>query len=197
MAVVGGNMGLNQIGGPAIVFKRKYRWTFDVQWNNQQVPSAFVKVASRPNLTIEETEINYLHGKMWIPGKGSWESITVTYYDIGGAGASGMQTLWNWLASVYNFTNPNSLSQTSRRGNDGTDGGWAAVGTLTMYDGTGATMETWQLKNMWPTAVNFGDLDYSSSEEASLELTLRFSEAFYTPSCGINAPVASKVGCTG
>jgi len=195
MAIIRGNMGLDKIGGPAIVFKRKYRWTFDVQWNNQIVPSAFVKVASRPNLTIEETEINYLHGKMWIPGKGSWESITVTYYDIGGAGAGGMQTLWNWLASVYNFTDPNSLSQTSRRGNDGAEGGWAAIGTLSMYDGTGATMETWELKNMWPTAVNFGDLDYSSSEEASLELTLRFSEAKYTPSCGINIPVPSKIGC--
>jgi len=195
MPVIGGNMGLGDIGGAAIIFKRKYRWTFDVQWNNKSVPSAFVKVASRPNLTIEETEINYLHGKMWIPGKGSWETITVTYYDIGGAGASGMQTLWDWLASVYNFTDPNSLQQTSRRGNDGTQAGWAALGTLTMYDGTGETMETWKLRNMWPSAVNFGDLDYSSSEEAALELTLRFSEASYQPACGINRPAADFLNC--
>lgn len=191
----GANMGMNEIGGSAIVFKRKYRWTFDVLWNKQKVPSAFVKVASRPSLSIEETEINYLHGKMWIPGKGSWEAISVTYYDIGGAGAAGMQTLWNWLASVYNFTNPNNLNQTSRRGADGAEGGWAAVGTLTMYDGAGSTMETWELKNMWPTSVNFGDLDYGSSEEASLELSLRFSEATYTPACGIRQPVPSLIGC--
>jgi hypothetical protein len=64
-----------------------------------------------------------------------------------------------------------------------------------MYDGTGATMETWKLKNLWPSAINFGDLDYGNSEEATLELTLRFSEAEYTPSCGIGAPQASKLGC--
>jgi hypothetical protein len=195
MAIVGGNMGLSTLGGSSIVFKRKYRWTFDVTWNKQQIPSAFVKVANRPSLTIEETEINYLHGKMWIPGKGSWETLSVTYYDIGGAGAAGMKGLWDWLASVYNFTDPNSLSQTSRRGNDGNEAGWAAVGLLTMYDGTGETMETWKLKNLWPSAINFGDLDYGNSEEATLELTLRFSEAEYTPSCGIGAPQASKLGC--
>lgn len=190
-------MGMGAIGGPDIVFKRKYRWTFDVQWGSVNIPAAFVKVAKRPSLTVEETEINYLHGKMWIPGKGTWDNLTVTYYDIGGrdSGAAPMQTLWNWLASVYNFTDPITLTQTSRRGKDGTDKGWAAIGTLRMYDGCGDTMETWTLKNLWPQSINFGDLDYGSSEEATLELTLRFSEASFMPTCGINPPEASCVGC--
>ena len=190
-------MGLGQIGGPDIVFKRKYRWTFEVQWGGagQVVPTAFVKVAKRPSLTIEETEINYLHGKMWIPGKGTWDNLTVTYYDIGGPGAAQMQTLWNWLATVYNFTDPTSLTQTSKRGQDGIQTGWAAIGTLTMYDGCGSDMEVWTLGNLWPQSINFGDLDYGSSEEATLELTLRFSEATYQPGCGIPLPQALCIGC--
>jgi hypothetical protein len=54
-----------------------------------------------------------------------------------------------------------------------------------MYDGTGAEMENWSLKNLWPAAINFGDLDYGSSDVATLDLTLRFSEAKWTPTCGI------------
>jgi hypothetical protein len=132
---------------------------------------------------------------MWIPGKGTWDSLTVTYYDIGGDGAAPMSTLWDWLASVYNFTDPTSLTQTSIRGEDGEQAGWAALGTLTMYDGCGTEMEIWTLKNLWPQSINFGDLDYGSSEEATLELTLRFSEAKFTPACGMAPPTAYCIGC--
>ena len=190
-------MGLGVLANESLVFKRKYRWTFRVKWNGKQIPEAFVKVANRPSLTIEQTEINYLHGKMWIPGKGTWETLTVSYYDIAGngVGASGMGTMWEWLTSVYDFTNPATLQQTSRRGRDGDQTGWAALGFLQMYDGTGETMETWELRNLWPAAVNFGDLDYGSSEVASLDLTMRFSEARYTPGCGVQIGQPGRLGC--
>ena len=94
--------------------------------NNESnvIPEHFVKVASRPNLSIEETEVNHLNGKMWIPGKASWETITVTYLDV----AHGeMQQLWNWLATMYDFTDPIGLKQGTRRD-------WDATGVLNMYD---------------------------------------------------------------
>ena len=78
------NMGMGRIGTGDVVFKRKFRWQFSIQTNTGLVPPSVVKVAARPSLTIEETEINYLNAKMWIPGKGSWETITVTYYDVTG-----------------------------------------------------------------------------------------------------------------
>jgi len=98
-------MGIGVIGQPDVVFKRKFRWTFEIQGfcNNQKnvVPEYFIKSASRPNLEIEETEINHLNAKMWIPGKASWQTITVTYMDVA---HTEMQSLWNWLATVYDFT---------------------------------------------------------------------------------------------
>jgi hypothetical protein len=188
-------MGLGKLAGPDLVFKRKYRWTFQIfpSCGNQPIPAHFVKLASRPNLTIEETEINFLHGKMWIPGKGTWETITVTYYDIGNAGA-GMTALFSWLATVYNFTDPDGLHQSSKRGTGPGSGGYAGQGILLLYDGCGVTMESWELANMWPQAVNFGELDYSSSEEVTIELTLRYSEVKYTPLCGGSITPCCK-GC--
>ncbi len=181
---MGRPMGMGQLGGPNIVFKRKYRWTFFLRTPcGPPIGEQVVKLAARPNLTIEETEINFLHGKMWIPGKGTWETITVTYYDIGGNNALG--GLYSWLATIYDFTDPVNLYQSSRRGDGGNVRGYSGSADLALYDGCGNVMELWQLGNIWPQAINFGELDYSSSEEVTIELTLRYSEVKYTPFCGM------------
>ena len=204
-------MGFGILGGNDVVFKRKYRWLFSVYTDcptggqDGLISPQLVKLASRPNLTVEETEINFLHGKMWIPGKGSWETVTVTYYDLGGSSISGdMTNLYSWLATVYNFTTGNgsiTLSQSSIRGtpsNGGLpsgQGGYAATGVLDLYDGCGKSMETWTLGHMWPQAVNFGELDYSSSEEVTIELTLRYSEVGWVNHCPEGTVMPCCTGC--
>lgn len=184
------DMGIGKLGGRDLIFKRKFRWTFQI--NNicgnvkRAVPEHFVKVAARPNLTIEETEINFLNAKTWIPGKASWETITVTYYDV----ASRQNAeLWNWLASVYNFTDPVRLQMGANRSQYG------GRGILMMYDGCGTPLERWQLDDVWPQAINFGELDYSSSEEATIELTLRYGQVRYTSLCPRFEPTACCTGC--
>jgi len=170
-------MGIGALGGPQLVFKRKFRWTFTVTPNctGVTVPANFVKLAARPNISIDEVEINYLNAKTWIPGKASWETITVTYYDVAG---SANLPLWSWLASVYDYTNPVQLNMGSARADYG------GSGTLILYDGCGNPLERWLLNDMWPQAVNFGELDYSSSEEVDIEITLRYSNVQFTNLCG-------------
>lgn len=180
----GRDMGLGLLGGEEVVFKRKYRWTLEIETPcGTDIPEHFVKLASRPNLSIEETEINFLHGKRWLPGKGTWETITVTFYDVGNLG-NGINGLYAWLATIYNFTDPVGLHQSSKRGNGKNSGGYAGNAILRLYDGCGKTMESWYLADVWPNAINFGDLDYSSSEEVNVELTLRYSQVQYVPGCG-------------
>ena len=183
-------MGMGDLALPQTIFKRKFRWTFEVSGfcGGQNVPQSFVKLASRPNLSIEETEINFLNGKMWIPGKGSWETISVTYYDVTGQTAGETSAIYSWIATVYNFLDPTKLTQSSYSGS------YSGTGSLILYDGCGTALETWTLGDMWPQAVNFGELDYSSSEECTIELTLRYSEVKYENNCG-KAPVACCDGC--
>lgn len=182
-------MGIGVIGQPDITFKRKFRWTFEIFGfcNNQQnlVPEHFVSVASRPNLSIEETEINHLNAKTWIPGKASWETITVTYMDVA---HDQMRLLWNWLATVYDFTDPINLRMGNKRD-------WDATGVLNMYDGCGVLLESWAMQHMFPTAINFGDVDYSSSDIATIELTLRYSDVIYRSYCPDFIPVGCCTGC--
>jgi hypothetical protein len=180
-------MGLGKIGGENVIHKRKFRWTFEVrrQGGGGDVPASFVKMAARPNISIEETEINFLNGKTYIPGKGTWETITITYYDVAG---SDNIPLWSWLADVYNFMDPLGLGQNSRRNC------YAGTGICNMYDGCGNALERWTLGDCWPQAVNFGELDYGSSEEATIEVTVRYANVSYNNLCGSN-PVAQCCGC--
>lgn len=169
------DMGLGRIGDRNIVFKRKFRWTFAIEeiCQSTTLEASFVKLASRPNISFEETELNFLNGKTWIPGKGTWETITVTYID---AAVDDMRPLYLWLASVYEFNNPQTLKMGSRAS-------WAAKGILVMFDGCGEEIEEWEMGNMWPQAINFGDLDYAASDEVTIELTLRYSDVRYKNFC--------------
>lgn len=170
-------MGIGVIGQPDITFKRKFRFTFEISGfcgnEGSLVPEHFVQVASRPNLTIEETELNHLNGKFFIPGKATWETITVTYYDVAHLQA---QHLFKWLATVYDFTNPINLTMGNKRDYD-------ATGVVNIYDGCGVIIESWQLQHLFPTAINFGDLDYASSDVATIELTMRYSDVLYRSYC--------------
>lgn len=191
-------MGLGLIGDGGVIFKRKFRWTMQIEYclkadgtdgsNNKFVPEEFVKVGARPQIDIEETEINYLHGKMWIPGKATWQTMTVTYYDVTGKSddvvfknpnqaKKNITGLFGWLASVYDITDNVNLYMGAKAAN------YQGEGLILLYDGCGYPLEGWLLKNMWPQSINFGELDMSSSEECTVELTLRYSNVQYKNYC--------------
>jgi hypothetical protein len=184
------NMGLGKIGFDNIVFKRKFRWTFEVHdiCGGRTIPKDYVKLASRPNVSIEETEINFLHGKTWVPGKATWETITLTYYDV--AGTPDNLPLFDWLASVYEFTDPVRLRMGSIRRD------YAGRGLLILYDGCGQMLEEWTLRDCWPQSINFGELDYSNSEECTIELTLRYSQVSYRSLCPEYTPQTCCTPCS-
>ena len=190
-AVVGGggfSMGIGKLGSDEVTLKRKFRWLFSITvCSGALVPPHFVKVASRPDISIEETEINFLNEKTWIPGKASWEAITVTYLDVAAKGGSDNIGLWDWLASVYDFTSTCRFMSSKRKD-------YAGEGSLVMLDGCGNPMELWTMGDMWPTSIKFGELDYSDSGFAEIELTLRYSKVEYTNFCGRD-PVGC--GCSG
>lgn len=181
-----GNMGIGQLGDPSTVLKRKFRFLFGIEYcNGKQVSPSFVKTASRPDITIEDTELNFLNETTWISGKAKWDTITVTYQDVANAQSSG---LFSWLASVYDFT------QTCRSmGSKPSD--YQGTAFIVMLDGCGGPIEKWTLGNLWPTSIKFGELDYSSSEVATVELTLRYSNVTYISYCGGTINPCDCTGC--
>ena len=61
---------------PLIISKKRFLWTAQINDNKQEFET---KLVNRPNLDIEEKEINYLGDKYWIPGKNAWQKITLVF----------------------------------------------------------------------------------------------------------------------
>lgn len=179
------NMGIGKLGAPNLILKRKFRFTLEISTPCGNIPKHYVKVAARPQLEIEEQELNFLNAVTWVPGKGRWQPMSVTYIDVPDAEMVG---LYKWMATVYDFTEPVTLRQAEKVS-------WAGQANLIMYDGCGNPLERWLLKSVWPQSINFGDLDYSNSEEATIELTLRYSEVAYQSLCGWTNNPGERFGC--
>ena len=183
-------MGLGAIGSnQGLVFKRKFRWTFRVTGicnNSYELSESFVKTAKRPNLDIEEKELHFLHGVTWIPGKAKWSELEVVYFDVN---QDDTQVLYTWVSSVYNIQDPLCLNMNSKRSQ------YSATGWLTLFDGCGTQMETWELGHLWPKKIDFGDLDYTTSDECNITLTLRYSSVTYVSVCPTGPDTCECVGC--
>ena len=98
-----------------------------------------------------------------------------------------MKPLYSWITSIHDFQDSVNLKNTEKSG-------WNSQAILEMYDGCGTLMEQWTLYSCWIQSINFGDLDYSSTEEATIELQIRYSEVFYKSFCG-PSPSPVCAGC--
>lgn len=64
-----------------------------------------------------------------------------------------------------------------------------------MLDGCGTVLERWSFEDVWPQSVNFGDLDYSASDESNIDVTFRFSRAKIEGVACMAKPQGSCLGC--
>lgn len=55
------------------IYKKRFEWKMSVDGGE----SVKIKITQRPTLNIEETQINFLNAKTWIPGKANWQDIHV------------------------------------------------------------------------------------------------------------------------
>ncbi len=195
------NMDIGYISGEKgqkSVFKRKFRWTLSIgkylggSTEDEAVSEYmwYAKVANRPSLTVEETEINHLHEKHFISGKPSWETMAVTIYDVkfdpATSTSSGSElVLHKWLNSVWKFSDASDFTPSTGNykpfdmGDHNLE--YKMDLTLRLLDGHGDTMESWLLSGAWPASTSWGDLDYSSSDTADVEVTIRYDRAKFYP----------------
>lgn len=169
-------MGIGQLGFSNTEFKRKFRFTFELFniCGNRLVPKHYVKLASKPAISIEDIQIDFLNARGWVPGKSSYESINITYYDVA---VDDVTPLYDWMTTLCNFTDPINFTAGSTRES------YSATGVLKMYNGCGEVLESWEMGDLFPTNINFGEVDYESSEVSFIELTLRYSVLKYDSVC--------------
>ena len=178
-------MGLNQLGDNTdLIIKRKFRWTWTCDTCAGTIPMYYLKASARPEVSLDETQIDFLNGRMWIPGKASWAELPVTFIDVTAADFS---PLWGWLSSVYEFTtNPATPSPYTNLRMNSKLSEYSGTVFITLFDGCGNALELWTLNNCWPKSYKFGDLSYAESEVCTIEVSLRYWNVSYENYCGPN-----------
>jgi hypothetical protein len=121
--------------------------------------------AKRPAIKQEGKPIQFLNTETYVVGRYTWDEMQVTLRDPIGPSAS--QAVMEWVR----------LHSESVTGRQGYAAGYKRDVELEMLDPTGVVVSKWILKNCMLTTVNFGDLDYSSSDLSTIQMTLRFDYA--------------------
>ena len=129
------------------------------------IESYIIKTANRPTFTSEVVELDHINVKRKIKGKSTWDDVTITLYDP--IVPSGAQQVREWIRT----------SHESLTGRDGYAAFYKKDVTFYILGPVGDKVEQWTLKGAFINSANFGDLDWSSNDPVSIELTLSYDFA--------------------
>jgi hypothetical protein len=150
-------------------FKRKNRWLFtlygisaDASSINALPPTR----ANRPSLSFKEIEVQHVTETIMLPGKPDWKPITLVLYDL----RKEKNPVFEWIKEIYDAKEGiyRPSSERYKKPN----------AKLEMFDGCGGVIETWTLESVWAQNIEFGELDMSSGEVMTCDLTLRYDRAY-------------------
>lgn len=125
------------------------------------IQEMWVASTSRPTITMEETEIQFLNTSTWVVGRYVWEQLTVTLRDPIGPSAS--QAIMEWVR----------LHSESVTGRQGYALAYKRDLVLQMLDPTGTAVSQWIIKNAMIVSASGGDLSYDDSELSTWTITVR------------------------
>ena len=177
---------------PKIETRRKHRFEFKIDGVPRKT-TLFLKKAERPQIKISVIETKFDQETAYWDGRHEWEPITLEFYDIEQE-TDTSDEIYKWFKRVLNIENnkagPTPASPTN----------YKKQCTLEVYGGDGFNTERWVLSNCWPISVDWGDLDYSSSDIQTVKVVLRFDRAVReqlvgpTPAPPSSSPSDADVG---
>lgn len=150
--------------------KRKHRWIFTVFWDgalgNLQNSSVYLQTAQRPHAVTEEAVMHHDEEQVYFAGKYHWEPLSLVFYDSQDP-VNTSQAIWDWFNSVVSVPNA-AVALPSE---------YKKQCLLDMTDGSGGSIEGWQIDNCWPIDVNWNDLDYTNTEIQTVDVSMKFDRA--------------------
>ena len=144
-------------------FEPKMKNRFIMEWAG--VPGYLVKAANRPTIQFEKVTLDHINIKRQLKGKGEWQDLEITLYDP--IVPSAAQAVMEWVR----------LSHESLTGRAGYADFYKKDINLYMLGPVGDKIEQWTLKGAFISQANFGDLDFSSNDPATITLTLTYDYA--------------------
>lgn len=169
--VIGGTGGEPNFGpGPnsLIEVRRTHRWVFETLGHlTDRKVMLVLKSAQRPSFTFEEPEMHHNQEKIYFAGKQSWESISMSFYDVEQS-PDVSAAIYDWLQTVSDLAQVCVASPADYKDKEA---------ILAMTTGCGDVTEEWTIYNGWPQMVNWNALDYTSTDLQLIEVKYRFDRA--------------------
>jgi hypothetical protein len=144
---------------------------------------------TRPTVSFEPIDIPIYNSTIKLAGKYSWGDITTNLRDDAGGAVS--KLVGEQLQKQLDFMEQASASS-------GID--YKFLTRFEVLDGGNGTsepiaLETWEIYGCYLSEVNYNDMNYGSSEAATISMTIRFDNAVQTPiGSGVGAVVGRTLG---
>jgi hypothetical protein len=151
------------LSGPNVIIKRKFRWLMEAELPYGQMAPTVVRVNNRPSFTVETGifgEQVATHG-----------TITTSFEHFEGSTPDPLTPLYTYFQQCYDFS---STALAARPPSP------RITLNLTLVDHDGFGLESWKMLNAFPVSINFGELDYSSSDLVTVEVEWRYNKVEYT-----------------
>ena len=129
------------------------------------IPSFMVKNVKAPGFTDAMIKLDHINSYRKIRGKREWQDMDMTLYSP--ITPSGAQAVMEWIR----------LSHESITGRDGYAEMYKKDIDFYLLGPVGDKIEQWTLKGAFIQQANFGELDFTSNEVATIELTLAYDYA--------------------
>lgn len=167
------NMGLGYgLERSDVCLKMSYRWLFVIPGISADgINSLPPSKSARPKLSFKEIQVEHMHETVYLPGKVEFSPLTLSLYDL----KKNNHPIFMWIKSAYNPCNGTYKYPV--------DSGFFKTAYLELYDASGNVLERWIYENIWPKEIDFGDLDMSTSEILTCDLTLRYARAYIDNEC--------------
>ena len=175
--------------------KLQYRFralfiNFGVGGSTQELTKQVMDV-TRPSVSFTEIPIDIYNSKMYLAGKHEWTATTINLRDDASGSVAKLvgQQLQKQMDFVEQASAATGQDYKFQINYEVIDGG---NGTLVPN-----VLETWELYGCFLQSVNYNNLNYGSSEMATIQLAIRFDNAIQSPlSSGVGTQVGRAFGGT-
>lgn len=141
-----------------LVLKSKLRWILEGKLPGGDLKPVFVRVNTRPTLSIEEKEIA---PETWTPGKCKWGPIDVTIFEK-------TEEFW----SVANLSVYQNDAETPKLG----------TFKLTLFDEIGIILEGFELEDAYIKNVEFEEWNHSCTNPDAFKMEIHYEKVKYKSS---------------
>ena len=129
------------------------------------IPAFTIKAMARPTIQFDEVVLEHINVKRYVKGKGAWQPLEITLYDPIVPSAS--QAVMDWVRQHHE----------SVTGRQGYSDFYKKDITFNLLGPVGDIIEEWTLKGTFIQNANFGTMDYGTSDQVEIALTLQYDYA--------------------